>query len=152
MGRRRKRRSLIRPLSFSLNKNKQKLQANGTVTAQLNKLVNGTTSGNVNFVLNNPKKAYLWSNPLTRVMTLNSPNKSLQWQFGKGRVQGASASAGAPAPTAAGQLANAQPARPVTTTQGAISAGSGGLQSSVDQQQPLTGSFVVPAARANALG
>lgn len=89
---------------------------------------------------------------------MNSPNKSLQWQFGKGRGQAAAAPAatgsggGAAAPAAAGQLTGALPARPVGANQASVSSGTGtGLSTSVDQQ-PLTASFVVPAGRANASG
>lgn len=154
LGRRRRRRrrsiGLVKPISFSLNKNKQKAKLNGTVTAQLNKSVNGTTSGNVNFVLNNPKAAYLLSNPLTRVLTLNSPNKSFQWQFGK-RSNGVgsaapAAPAAAPAAPAAGQSANVQPPRPVQPQP----VGANPMQVALDQ--PLSGSFVVPAGRARASG
>lgn len=164
LGRRRKRRSLglVRPLSLSLNKNKQKNQLNGTVTAQLNKSVNGTTVGNVAFVLNNPAAAYIWSNPLARVLTRNVPNKSLQWQFGR---LPAAATAAAPAPAAAaprpaaagvvkaGQTANMQPARPVPTGTPTIPAAQydstasdrpANQGASMPDDAP-TGSFVVPA-------
>lgn len=62
------------------------IKPNGTITAQLNNLTNGTTSGNLAFTLNRPTRAkasaYIWANPLTRVLTRNS-NKNIQWQFGR---------------------------------------------------------------------
>lgn len=156
LGKRRKKRALvaIRPLSLSLNKNKQTLTKNGTLTAQLNKSVNGTTVGNVAFVLNNPSSAYIWNNPLTRVLTRNNPNKSLQWQFGKGVATTAAASTARPA--AAGQLDNPQPPRQVyggntqqqqqlPTSDFAVPGG--GSQVSTPSNYPMSSSFVVPAAR-----
>ena len=127
LGRRRKRSLQLRPITLGLNKNKQKLGVNGTITAQLNNSVNGTTAGNLAFVLNNPKAAYMWTNPLTRIMTRNSPNKNLQWQFGANR---------APAPAAA----PASPARPAAA--GVISGTSNSIMP--------TASSVEPAARQSA--
>lgn len=155
---------------MSLNKSKSaisKPSTNGTLTANLNKNVNGTTIGNVAFVLNNPSSAYIWNNPLTRVLTRNNPNKSVQWQFNKGGLSVNTPSAGvaspaparAAAPAPAGQTAaNPQPQRQVAPLL------SQQLQQQVDtsynQQQQLAGgrpsylaanaptmSYVVPAAR-----
>lgn len=128
--RRRKKRSLnLKPLSLTLNKNKNKqLLTNGTLTAQLNKSVNGTTVGNVAFVLNNPSSAYIWNNPIRRVLTRNNPNKSLQWQFGRG-VASPVAAATPAAPARAGQVANPQPPRQVPVRQQEAS------QSLAQQQQ-----------------
>lgn len=154
---------LVRPLSLNINKNKQKNQLNGTVTAQLNKSVNGTTVGNVAFLLNNPAAAYIWSNPLARVLTRNVPNKSLQWQFGRLPTAGAAPAAAAPAPAAAprpaaagviraGQAASMLPARPVpaaapTTPAAQYESASDrpANQVALSPDDASTGSFVVPA-------
>lgn len=102
------------------------MQKNGTVSAQLNKSVNGTTTGNLNFVLNNPSAAYIWSNPLTKVLTRNSPNKNIQWQFGRpltssttGTGTGTRAGSGTGTGTAPtrppGAATTARPSAPATT-------------------------------------
>ena len=54
---------------------------NGNLTAQFDKTMNGTTKGNLAFVLNRPQSS-LWLNPLARVLNRNASNKSIQWQFG----------------------------------------------------------------------
>uniref|UniRef100_A0A6G1S9T3 Uncharacterized protein n=1 Tax=Aceria tosichella TaxID=561515 RepID=A0A6G1S9T3_9ACAR len=104
--RRRKKRSLLnRPITLGLNSNRSRpvyLGPNGNVTAQFANSLNGTTSGNLAFVLNRPAQA-LWLNPLSRVLTRNTnTNKNLQWQFGKTKtpmanegVRGTAAGAGA---------------------------------------------------------
>ena len=127
LGRRRKRSLQFRsPLSgFMLNKatnygtsgqaNKQitiggggssgssSIKPNGTLTAQLSNLTNGTTSGNLAFTLNRPVKAtasaYIWSNPLSRVLARNNSNnkisnKNISWQFGRGQAAASSTAAG----------------------------------------------------------
>lgn len=63
-------------------KNKQTLP-NGTFTAQLDKSLNGTTRGNLVFLLNK-SPSYLWSNPLAKVLTKNNTDKKIQWQFNTG--------------------------------------------------------------------
>lgn len=88
---------------------------NATMSAQFNNLVNGTTSGNLAFTLNRPLKAtasaYMWANPLARVLTRNN-NKNIQWQIGRGQLT-ASASAGSTGTvTTTGAGASPAPAKP----------------------------------------
>lgn len=127
--RRRRKRSLqFRPMTMALNKNsssgssrQQKLPAaNGTVTAQLNKSTNGTTVGSVAFVLNNPSSAYIWSNPLARVLTRN---KSLQWQFGKSPTTTTVTANGA-SPTSSNSNTSTRPSSPSSGTPGSGGGGS----------------------------
>lgn len=140
---------------------KPRNQLNGTLSAQLNKSVNGTTVGNLAFVLNNPTAAYIWNNPLARILTRNSPNKNLQWQFGTRGLQvaaGGSAASGAARP-AAGQASGGQPARPAqaaaaTTARPAAAAGGSAPTTArpanaalLDTDDEFSGSFVVPAGR-----
>lgn len=121
------------------------------MTAQLNKSVNGTTVGNLAFVLNNPAAAYIWSNPLARVLTRNVPNKSLQWQFGRpvaAAAPAAPAPAAAPRPAASGVVRPNQAARPVQAMSGQVS--SPQVEASANQiglsaEDNPAGSFVVPA-------
>lgn len=143
----------MRPLSLSLNKNKQKNQVNGTVTANLNKSVNGTTVGNVAFVLNNPAAAYIWSNPLARVLTRKVPNKSIQWQFGRGGAAPAAAAATPAAttarPAASGVIRVGQTSRPIQSAPQLESSNerpTSQVGSSLDDNLAgAGGSFVVPA-------
>lgn len=69
-----------------------------TIQGQFSNLMNGTTSGNLAFVMNRPSKAF-WLNNLTRVLTRNTTNKSLQWQAQGGRVM-AAISSGSTTPSA----------------------------------------------------
>lgn len=154
------------------------MQTNGTVSAQLNKSVNGTTTGNLNFVLNNPSAAYIWSNPLTKALTRNSPNKNIQWQFGRpaaspaaappSRGAATTARPAAPAPAPARPPATQTPARPsaaaslLAAPQGFSSIDPTGSNSGSQDilgsaanpadTTRLTSSYVVPAARRYASG
>lgn len=86
------------------NKSKQKpygaqTTTSANVTGQIDKSTNGTTKGNLAFVLNRPPS--LWIIPLTRVLTRNATNKNLQWQFGKGQTSASVASSALSMPVAA---------------------------------------------------
>lgn len=96
------------------NKQYNNKTTNGNLSAQFDKLMNGTTSGNLNFVLHRPNS--LWANnPLTRVLVRNATNKNIQWQFGRGTASTSvavtkAANAAPPAPSAPAAPAPAPPA------------------------------------------
>lgn len=104
----RKKRSLqFKPLN--LMKTKQANFPNGTLTAQLDKSLNGTTRGNFAFLINKTP-SYLWTNPLTKILTKNNTEKKVQWQFNASNPLAASAAGAGGGATAAAPKPAAAPA------------------------------------------
>lgn len=118
-------------------KNKQTFP-NGTLTAQLDKSLNGTTRGNLAFILNK-SPSYLWSNPLAKMLTKNNTDKKVQWQFNTvspGAMASAGAAPKAPAPPAGGGGGAKPPAGPPAAAGGGAPKPAGGAPPSAGGGKP----------------